>query len=95
MPSNPELQDNQLKPEQIYQHVSDSYRAIDDFRANLLGLLPLASGGGILLLLSSRPLPTEFMGPIGVFGAVITLGLFTYEIFGIEKCTALIKAGQD
>jgi hypothetical protein len=94
MPSNPELQDNQLKPEQIYQHISESYRAIDDFRANLLGLLPLASGGGIFLLLSGS-FPKEFMGPIGVFGAVITLGLFTYEIYGIEKCTALIKAGQD
>lgn len=94
MPSNPEMEDIQLKPDLIYQAISDSYRAIDDFRARLLTLLPLASGGGIFLLLSGS-LCKEFIGPIGVFGAVTTLGLFTYEIFGIEKCTALIKAGED
>jgi len=94
MSSNPKLADNQLKSEQLYQQICDSYRAIDDFRTKLLGLLPLVSGGGMFLLLSD-PLPKEFMGPIGTFGAVITLGLFTYEIYGIEKCTALIKAGQD
>ena len=94
MPRNPELHDRQLKSEQLYQQICDSYRAIDDFRAKLLGFLPLVSGGGILLLLSN-PLSQQFMGAIGAFGAVITLGLFTYEIYGIEKCTALIKAGQD
>ena len=94
MSSNPKLADNQLKSEQLYQQICDSYRAIDDFRAKLLGFLPLVSGGGIFLLLSSS-LPKEFLGAIGAFGAVITLGLFTYEIYGIEKCTALIKAGQD
>ena len=89
-----ENQENGLKPEQLYQQICDSYRAIDDFRAKLLGFLPLVSGGGIFFLLSGS-LPKEFLGPIGVFGIVITLGLFTYEIYGIEKCTALIKAGQD
>ena len=78
----------------VYDQLCESYRAIDDFRAKLLGFLPLVSGGGIFLLLSGT-LPKEFMGPIGAFGAVITLGLFVYEIYGIEKCTALIKAGQD
>jgi hypothetical protein len=27
---------------------------------------------------------------IGLFGSVITLGLFAYEIYGIRKCHALI-----
>src|SRR5688500_4576176 len=94
MARNPELQDNQLRSEQLYQQICDSYRAIDDFRAKLLGFLPLVSGGGIFFLLSD-PLSKELMGAIGAFEAVITLGLFTYEIYGIEKCTALIKAGQD
>jgi hypothetical protein len=78
----------------VYDQLCESYRAIDDFRAKLLGFLPLVSGGGIFLLLSG-PLPKEFRGSIGAFGAVITLGLLVYEIYGIEKCTALIKAGQD
>lgn len=85
----------QIKSEQLYEQICDSYRAIDDFRAKLLGFLPLASGTGISLLLGSH---TNFLNntilPIGVFGAVITLGLFVYEIYGIEKCTDLIKAGK-
>jgi hypothetical protein len=32
--------------------------------------------------------------PIGVFGFVITLGLFFYELYGIKKCTYLIRAGK-
>lgn len=34
-----------------YQELCNSYRAIDDFRAKLLGFLPLATGTGIFLLL--------------------------------------------
>ena len=31
---------------------------------------------------------------VGLFGALITLGLFAYEIYGIRKCGALINAGK-
>jgi hypothetical protein len=34
----------------VYQQLCESYRAIDDFRAKLLGFLPLATGTGIFLL---------------------------------------------
>ena len=82
----------------VYDQLCQSYRAIDDFRAKLLGFLPLASAGGIFLLLNDPEKLDHikpFLEPIGLFGFVVTLGLFTYEIYGIEKCTALIKAGQD
>jgi hypothetical protein len=36
-----------------YQELCNSYRAIDDFRAKLLGFLPLATGTGIFLLISN------------------------------------------
>jgi hypothetical protein len=83
---------------EVYNQLCQSYRSIDDFRAKLLGFLPLASAGGIFLLLNDPEkidLIKPFLGPIGLFGFVVTLGLFIYEIYGIEKCTALIKAGQD
>ncbi len=41
------------KPEdavKIYNELCTSYRAIDDFRAKLLGLIPLVTGTGISLL---------------------------------------------
>jgi hypothetical protein len=85
----------------VYQQLCSSYHAIDDFRAKLLGFLPLASGAGIFLLLNDvftdpdkSVIVTEFLLPIGIFGFVVTLGLFSYEIYGIRKCGALIEAGK-
>jgi len=31
---------------------------------------------------------------LGVFGALVTLGLFAYEILGIKKCHGLMAAGR-
>jgi hypothetical protein len=93
-------QDERLK---VYEQLCNSYRAIDDFRAKLLGFLPLATGTGIFLLLGNSnfkdvenlPAATQcFLLAVGPFGFLITLGLFFYEIYGIKKCAALIKAGQ-
>src|SRR5437588_6923707 len=83
-----------------YEQLCISYRAIDDFRAKLLGFLPLASAGGAFLLLSDVLVDPEkskfakpFLKPLGLFGFVVTLGLFFYEIYGVRKCHALIEAG--
>ena len=87
-------QDEQLK---VYEQLCNSYRAIDDFRAKLLGFLPLATGTGVFLLVTDRAKIDFMQGlfqPIGVFGFVITLGLFFYELYGIKKCTYLIRAGK-
>jgi hypothetical protein len=86
-------QDEQLK---AYDQLCDSYRAIDDFRAKLLGFLPLATGTGVFLLLTDQAKIVSmqnFFKPIGLFGFVITLGLLFYELYGIKKCHSLITAG--
>lgn len=78
-----------------YDQLCVSYRAIDDFRAKLLGFLPLATGGGVFYLLSNQAtVRKEFFLPVGIFGMVVTAGLFAYEIFGIRKCAELIEAGR-
>ena len=81
----------------VYEQLCQSYRAIDDFRAKLLGFLPLASAGGAFLLLNEPQkikLAKPFLEPLGLFGFIVTLGLFFYEIYGIRKCHALINAGK-
>src|SRR5215204_7655280 len=83
----------------VYQELCNSYRAIDDFRAKLMGFLPLASGTGIFLLVGTdaRNITHEthpiFLA-VGTFGFFVTLGLFFYELYGVKKCHALTKAGK-
>ena len=87
------------KPENLmtaYRELCSSYRAIDDFRTKLLGFLPLATGAGIFFLVTDKEkinFVQPYFVPIGIFGFVITLGLFFYEFYGIKKCTHLIWAG--
>jgi hypothetical protein len=78
----------------VYSEICKSYHAIADFRAKLLALLPIASGAGGLLVLAEKDTVKEHLGPIGIFGAAVTLGLFVYELRGIQRCRALIKAGK-
>ena len=85
----------------VYDQLCLSYRAIDDFRAKLLGFLPLASVGGAFLLLNDVLVNPEksqfakpFLKPLGILRFVVTLGLYFYEIYGIRKCQALIDAGK-
>jgi hypothetical protein len=84
-----------------YQELCGSYHAIDDFRTKLLGFLPLATAGGIIVLLNnpkgleSLDVGTkDLLAAVGAFGGLITLGLFAYELYGIKKCGELILAGK-
>jgi len=80
-----------------YREVCQHHHAISDFRAKLLTLLPLASGTGIFLLLrkQNEPLDPSHLAAIGIFGFVVTLGLFFHELRGILQCGALIELGKE
>ncbi len=80
----------------LYTQICDSYQKVDDFRAKLLGFLPLASGVTIFSLLNTdgQGLITQHLSEIGVFGVLLTLGLLIYEMKGIQKCTSFIYYGQ-
>src|SRR5712691_940947 len=80
----------------IYEQVCNAHNSIADFRAKLLALLPIASGTGIFLLLGNKmnDEAKPHLVAIGTFGAMVTLGLFLYELRGIDKCNALIQCGK-
>ena len=84
---------NKANLKTVYEDVCNSYHKIDDFRAKLLGFLPLASGAGIFLVLN-RNFDKQFLTPVGIFGFFVTLGLFFYEIRGIQYCMSLISLGK-
>jgi hypothetical protein len=76
-----------------YERAGQSYEAITEFRAKLLALLPLATGTGAFLLLERAQADASqfrrFLGPIGIFSVVVTLGLFAYELRGMQRCQRL------
>jgi hypothetical protein len=80
-----------------YAEICRSLNVIDDFRARLLALLPLSSGAGIFLLLTTTPENgdgrPDYLGPIGVIGALISLGLAIFEVREIRICRHLVSAG--
>jgi hypothetical protein len=77
-----------------YQEITKSHQAITDVRARLWGLLPLASGTGIFLLLSGKvPIDVPFLVPAGLFGVAVTVGLYLYEKRGMEECLLLRRRG--
>ena len=86
----------------VYQQLCTSHQAIDEFRLKVLGFLPLATGTGFLFLFNSKDLGIGYwqgpgrplLLPIGIFGFLITAGLFLYEIYCIRKCESFIQAGQ-
>jgi len=71
-----------------YEHVCESYHNISDFRGKLLALLPLATGTGGILLLRQHD-DVQALGPIGLFGVAVAVGLFMYEARGIQRCHRL------
>jgi hypothetical protein len=78
-----------------YEQLCTSYHGIDDFRAKLLGFLPLVTGGGLVLLTGrSVDVRKDFFGPMGLFGIAVTAGLLAYELFGIKKCHTLVEAAK-
>jgi len=78
-----------------YDQLCKSYHGIDDFRAKLLGFLPLATGAGILFTAKEGPsLLQNFPHQIAGFGFLIAFGLFCYEMYGITKCSELIRTGE-
>jgi hypothetical protein len=85
--------------EAAYTQVCTSYHAIDDFRMKLLGLLPIATGTGVFLLLNGNDEPAsgrmqDFLFAIGLLGFAFTLGLYSFELYGIKRCHYLIRTGQ-
>src|SRR5262245_11829668 len=86
-----------------YGEVCRSYHAIDEFRMKLLGLLPLASLIGVVLLdndkvitnaVSPGTTQNELVRFAAVFAAALTFALFLYEVRGIRRSHNLVMEGK-
>jgi hypothetical protein len=79
-----------------YGEASKAVAGVMEFRGKLLALLPLASGAGIFLLLvaDARNAPAEYLFAAGLFGCVVTLGLYFHELYSIRWCDELFECGK-
>jgi len=75
----------------LYEQICRSHAGIAEFRAKLLALIPLASGAGVFTVLGKFTAGhgQKLLAPIGLLGFAFALGLFVYELRGIEDCTML------
>ncbi|MCA1702235.1 MAG: hypothetical protein LC808_02770 [Actinobacteria bacterium] len=88
-PSHSSAPSNTLGADVLYREMCSSHDRIADFRAKPLALLPIASGAGLFLLLQGDTAASSHVGPIGLFGFAVTLGLFLYELRGMDECLLL------
>jgi hypothetical protein len=80
-----------------YDQVCRAHDKIADFRGKLLALLPIASAGGLLLLISDNGISDgvkAYLGPIGIFAVFATLGLLAHELRGIQRCFYLQRCAR-
>jgi hypothetical protein len=85
-------------PLDIYKDICNNIRVTDDISFKLLGIVPLASGAGsgALTILEKCKLLEGYTHPelvvvgLSALGALITFGLFRWEIRNIQKCLWLI-----
>jgi hypothetical protein len=81
----------------IYKDIGNNIRVTDDISFKLLGIVPLASGvgsGALTILEKSKPLEGySWLAVTGLsaLGALVTLGLFRWELRNIQKCNWLIS----
>ena len=81
--------------ENYYTNLNNNIRFTDDISFKLLGLVPLFSGSGMLVaVLKSEWFWTPAIYPIAAFGALVTFGLFRWELRNIQICLWLIACGQ-
>jgi hypothetical protein len=83
-----------------YMETCASYHRIDDFRAKLLALLPSVSGAGIFFLLrdladTQKTIKPEYVTPAALFGLLVSLGLYFYELRGVQRCIRLSQVAKD
>jgi hypothetical protein len=80
----------------IYKDISANIRVTDDISFKLLGIVLLTSGvgAGALTILEKSKLLEGYTGfaviVLSAVGALITLGLFRWELWNIRKCTWFI-----
>jgi hypothetical protein len=86
-----------LSADTVYAETCSNIRATDDISFKLMGIVPVLSGATLLTLFIKGPIPPEnprLVTALSLFAAMITLGLFRWELRNIQRCTWLLKRAE-
>jgi hypothetical protein len=82
----------------VYQQICTGYQNIEDFRSKLLALVPFVTASSFVATIFSNPtkssMLTNLVLPFGALGALITLGLYIYELENTHRLALLAARGQ-
>ena len=76
-----------------YTEICAHIRTTDEISFKLLGLVPLVSGIGIVVLLdrSKQPAWSPMAVFVGLFGALVTFAIYRWEVRNLMTCDWLIR----
>jgi len=89
--------DNVLSAEHVYSETCSSIRATDDISFKLMGIVPLLSGATLLTFFLKGELAADKAGVVvalSLFAALVTLGLFRWELRNIQTCSWLRERAE-
>ena len=78
----------------LYTEICNSWRKLTDVRFKLLGLVPVVSGFFLIRALSEGDLSPDIRVGIAVFGLIVTLALWAYEVRNSQLYDDLISRGR-
>lgn len=79
----------------LYAEVCTAHDSITDFRGKLLALVPSLSAVAFTLFIGTgKHFDQRLLLPVGIFGVLVSLGLFCYELRGMLECHQLRRRGR-
>jgi hypothetical protein len=86
-----------LTHDRVYAEICSDIRATDDISFKLMGIVPLVSGASVLTFFLKESLSNnhKLVAGFALFAALITLGLFRWELRNIQKCSWLRKRAEE
>jgi hypothetical protein len=91
------MADSTLSVDRFYAETCTSIRTTDDISFKVMGIVPLTSGAALLTLFLKETVPAEkasLVVTLALFAALVTLGLFRWELRNIQTCNWLKRRAQ-
>jgi hypothetical protein len=90
------MTDPDLSRDRLYQEIRADIRATDEISFKLMGLVPLVSGAAFLTFFFEDKVRAQphVVVALSLFAALITLGLFRWELRNIQTCSWLLRRSE-